>query len=109
MVLEGFTYQRLSGRADRNYRQLAAAYRAEGDDRSARKISMERFNAKLRLPGRSVGHLASKGARWVLRLVIGHGYEPWRAIVPLIVLLVVGTVVISAAARDGRVHRHRPA
>jgi hypothetical protein len=117
--LEGFTYHSLAGTAPRDwkqrahwlerqtrytpqpYLQLASAYRLEGDDRAVRKISMERFNAQLRVPARSWRGRVSKLNRWLLRGLIGHGYEPWRAVVPLIVLLAIGTMVISAAARDG--------
>jgi hypothetical protein len=96
LILNGFVYGALARQAPRNwrqrrdwlrsqisyssqpYRQLASAYRNEGDSRASRKILMEQFNAQLQA-GSSLS-LPSRAWRWVLRATIGHGYEPWRAI-----------------------------
>jgi hypothetical protein len=81
------------------YTQLAAVYRAAGDDHDARKLLIERHNALLRPPEhwRSQLPTGARGAlgrawRWVLRTTIGHGFEPARALVialPLLVAMIV--------------------
>lgn len=112
--LDGFRYTALSGNLGwrertcwlacqpvplpQPYRQLAAYYRAIGDDRAARKVSMERFNARLRRP--IPGRRRWRGWRWLLRLTIGHGYEPWRALpILLAVIAVVWFATVQAANR----------
>lgn len=109
--LDGFRYDRLYSttrdwhdRAEwlrrqqepspQGYIQLAFVYRSCGDDRDARKILIERHNALLNPPEHWKSQLPrgfrgffTKLWRWFLRLAIGHGYEPWRALwfaVPLI-------------------------
>jgi hypothetical protein len=83
------------------YHQLAAYYRAAGEDRAARKVSMERFNIRLRRP--EGGRRGPAWVwRWFLRLTIGHGYEPWRAL-PLLLVVVAGvwvTTVLAASNGD---------
>jgi hypothetical protein len=75
------------------YRQLAAGYRASGDDVDARKTLMERHTALIRRdrPGSWKAHFPGPAGRlWrrLLGLSIGHGYEPWLVlwlVVPLLV------------------------
>ncbi|HEX6457687.1 MAG TPA: hypothetical protein VF032_02115 [Thermoleophilaceae bacterium] len=88
------------------YRQLAAHYHSIGDDRSARKVNMERFNVHLRRP--EPGRRLARAWRWMLRLSIGHGYEPWRALP--ILLVVVGIVwgTTALAARKGNMVPTKP-
>jgi hypothetical protein len=114
MELDGFRYEKLycppedrGWRARRDwlrrqrtpstqgYTQLATVYRAAGDDHDARKLLIERHNALLRPPERWRSQLpagargsAGRGWRWVLRMTIGHGFEPARALVIAIPLLV---------------------
>lgn len=121
--LEGFTYGRLYSpddgwKARREwlrrqlrpsplaYLQLAAVYRAGGDERSARKILMERHNARLRPPEHWKDQLpkgtwgwARRAGRWFLRLTIGHGYEPWRVVCFAVPLLLAMTLWYGDAKR----------
>ena len=81
------------------YAQLAAVYRASGDESDARRTLMERHDALLDPPERWRDHLPSgwRGAtarawRRVLRYTIGHGFAPARSLliaVPLVVALAV--------------------
>ncbi len=114
MELDGFRYEKLycppedrgwKARSDwlrrqrtpstQGYTQLAAVYRAAGDDHDARKLLIERHNALLdppehwrsQLPAGARGWVG-RGWRWVLRATIGHGFEPARALVIALPLLV---------------------
>ena len=76
-----------SGYAAQPYQQLAAGYRALGDERQARKILMAQRDHELVVPG----------TRWTERLwgkitkhTLGYGYQPWRAL-----LFLAGVVVVS--------------
>ncbi len=76
-----------------SYLQLAAVYRARGDDVDARKILMERHSELIRRnrPERWQPHYPRRRTRsWrrFLGVTIGHGYEPWRALYFLLPLLV---------------------
>jgi hypothetical protein len=67
------------------YQQLAAGYRALGDEQQAREILMtqrddELTRADTRLPERLWGRIT--------KLTLGYGYQPWRA------LLFLGAVVV---------------
>ncbi len=71
------------------YRQLAAGYRALGDERQAREILMAQRDAELaradtRWPERSWG--------WITKVTLGYGYQPWRAL-----LFLAAVVIVSCA------------
>lgn len=69
------------------YLQLAAVYQAAGDELDARKIRIERHNVLLDPPARWRDQLPGglrgvTGRLWrrLLRVTIGHGFEPARAL-----------------------------
>jgi hypothetical protein len=69
------------------YEQLAAMYRAGGDEERARRVQLERQRrryAELHVLGRIWGRLQE----WT----VGYGYRPWLAIVWLAVFWVFGTL-----------------
>jgi len=69
------------------YEQLAATYRAGGDEERARRVQLERQRrryAELHLLGRIWGRLQE----WT----VGYGYRPWRAIAWLAVFWLLGTL-----------------
>jgi hypothetical protein len=69
------------------YEQLAAMYRAGGDDERARVVQLARQRHRYReqhLAGRIWGHLQE----WT----VGYGYRPWLAIVWLAVFWALGTL-----------------
>lgn len=87
--------RRQSTPSAQGYVQLAAVYRASGDDFHARRILIERHNALLRPPDHWRPHLpigipraARTGWRWLLRLTIGHGFVPARSLVIAVPLTV---------------------
>jgi hypothetical protein len=111
--LDGFTYSALTAgsltqeerqawlakqreHSTRPYRQLVEIYRAAGDDRSARRIAMAQFDEQLRREDVPTGRRERVG-RKVLGTAVGHGYEPWRAIRPAIVLLLLGWLAVHLA------------
>jgi hypothetical protein len=69
------------------YQQIAAGYRALGNERQAREILMAQRDDEL----------ARGGARpperlwgWITKVTLGYGYQPWRAL-----LFLAGVVVVS--------------
>jgi len=73
--------------AGQPYQQLAAGYRALGDERQARDILMTQREDELTRthPGRA--------ERWwgkITKVTLGYGYQPWRAL-----LFLTGVVVLS--------------
>jgi hypothetical protein len=106
--LVGFTYNSLSGAQDLDrrltwisksepfsphvYTQLAEVYRRSGHEGFARQVAIRREKARGRQPDLS---------RWVrawnrfLGLTVAYGYQPWRALVPLMVLFVLGWFIFS--------------
>ena len=81
------------------YVHLAHVYRSAGDETDARRILIERHNTLLRPPDHWHDQLPHgpwevlrKAWRWLLRITIGHGYAPGRALliaVPLVLLMAV--------------------
>ena len=82
--------RQLPGFSPGPYTQLAAFYRARGDTRRAHDVLIARESRRPR---------TSRIARaWsvVMRLAVGYGYRPQRALGWLAALLVLGTLAISA-------------
>jgi hypothetical protein len=80
------------------YQQLAAAHRAAGHDSEARSILMEQRRNQIRR-----GALDGRAERvWVriTGLTLGYGYQPWRALIGL--LAVVLTAVMLAVFLGGQ-------
>ncbi|WP_436787316.1 oxidoreductase [Yinghuangia sp. YIM S10712] len=72
------------------YEQLAAAYRASGQDEEARTVLLakqRRNRETLRLPGRIWGHVQDA--------TIGYGYRPTRALAWLAALIAAGTAAFA--------------
>lgn len=75
------------GYAAQPYQQLAAGYRALGDERQARETLMAQRDDQLarthpRWPERLWG--------WITKVTLGYGYQPWRAL-----LFLAGVVALS--------------
>jgi hypothetical protein len=84
------------------YQQLAAAYRAAGQDSDVRKILMEQRRHQVRSRA-----LTGSGARAWARLTgltLGYGYQPWRALIGLLTVLILA-VLLSVFAEDGALAR----
>jgi hypothetical protein len=123
--LDGFNYVRLScPPADRGWRarrqwlrrqlepsvygysRLAQLYRTTGEDANARRILIEYHNStlhppqhwKVLLPSGWRGTIARLW-RWVLRVTIGHGFAPERALLVALPLLLVMSLWVSYGAQ----------
>lgn len=69
------------------YEQLAKLYQGYGDDKEARAVRLAQYRrrrATLPWPGRLWG--------WLQDVMVGYGYQPGRAVLWLVALLLVGTV-----------------
>ena len=79
------------------YEQLAAAYVRAGDDRAARRIQLAKHRQR---------NHATTWDRWYSKLwnilqdvMIGYGYEPWRALAWLAGLFVLGLLLFRYVAK----------
>jgi hypothetical protein len=107
--LRGFTYQTLDdahharvrlrwlarhpgGYTPQIYDQLTSAYRAAGNEESARTVAIAKQWRK-----RSVLGTTGKLANWLLYVTIGYGYRTWLAVVWLAGLLACGTWIFDRA------------
>ena len=80
------------------YQHLAAGYRALGDERQARQILMAQRDDEL----------ARTHPRWPERLwgkttkvTLGYGYQPWRALLFLVLIVVISCVLAFALGSHG--------
>ena len=86
------------GYAAQPYQQLAAGYRALGDERQAREILMaqrddELTRADTRWPEQLWG--------WITKVTLGYGYQPWRALLFLTAVVVVSCVLAVVLGAHG--------
>jgi hypothetical protein len=75
------------------YQQLAGAHRALGHDREARKVLIAQRRDQLRRAASGSGERA-----WgrITGATLGYGYQPWRALVALLAVVVIA-VLLSVA------------
>jgi len=81
------------------YQQLAAAYRAEGHDSDVRVILIAQRRDQIDL-----GALTRRADRWWARLtgmLIGYGYQPWRALLYLLIVFTVSVVLALVLGGSG--------
>ncbi len=75
------------------YQQLAAVYRAAGHDRQVRRILMAQRDDQL---ARTSMRWSERAWGWITKVMLGYGYEPWRALLGL-----VGVLLVSCALAIG--------
>jgi|SRR5579872_1282166 len=110
LVLDSFVYERIGegptdakkrlewlgrqpdGFVPQPYRQLAKVLRDAGDDAGAREVLIAMEDA--RLSHGSLG-VAQKAVRWILRLTVGYGYKPLRALWWIALFVFIGTLIFS--------------
>ena len=86
------------GYAAQPYQQLAAGYRALGDDRQARQTLMAQRDDQLaRAPTRRPERLWGR----ITKVTLGYGYQPWRALLFLAAVLAVSCVLAVALGAHG--------
>ena len=115
LLLDGFVYNRISGgpmdapkRLEwlrrqasfkrQSFRQLAHVLDASGDDLGARRIHSEMQRRVW-----DDRHWIIRPLSWLLRLTIGYGYFPLRAVWLLLTLVFVGSVTYSAGYDVGAI------
>ena len=79
------------------YQQLAAVHRAAGHDHAVRRILMAQRDDQIRraLRGRDRAWARFTG------VILGHGYQPWRALLILLAVLTLSVGWTWTAGRDG--------
>ena len=92
------------GYAAQPYQQLAAGYRALGDDRQARQILMAQRDDQL----------ARTDPRWserlwgrITKVTLGYGYQPWRALLFLAAVVAVSCVLAVVLGSHGALAQTR--
>jgi hypothetical protein len=84
------------------YTQLAEVYRRSGHEGFARQVVIRREKERGRQPNLNLG---SRVWNHFLGLTVAYGYQPWRALVPLVVLFVVGWFLFTLPpAQEVMVH-----
>ena len=80
------------------YQQLAAGYRARGEDRQARQTLMAQRDDQLARTKTSWPE-----RRWgkITKVTLGYGYQPWRALLGLALVLAVSCVLAVALGAHG--------
>jgi hypothetical protein len=87
------------------YQHLAAAYRAAGHDREARKILIAQRKDEIRR-----GELGPGGQAWArfTGLTLGYGYRPWLALAWLATVVAAAVILaLHAGATGGLAHTSR--
>jgi hypothetical protein len=81
------------------YEQLAAVYRREGHEQAARAVAIGKQRARR---GDVKGWRRYPIVAWsaVLRWTIGYGYHPARALIPLGILVLVGSLLFLFASQQ---------
>jgi hypothetical protein len=80
------------------YQQLAAGYRARGDERQARETLIRQRDDQL---ARAHPRWPEKLWGQITKVTLGYGYQPWRALLFLAAVVVVSCVVAVALGSHG--------
>src|SRR5262249_36097774 len=80
------------------YQQLAAGYRALGDDRQARKTLMAQRDDQL---ARTHPRWSELLWGWITKVTLGYGYQPWRALWFLATVLAASCVLAVVLGAHG--------
>ena len=80
------------------YQQLAAGYRALGDDRQARQILIAQRDDQL---DRADTHWSEKLWGWITKVTLGYGYQPWRALLFLAAVIALSCVLAVVLGSHG--------
>jgi hypothetical protein len=81
------------------YQQLAAGYRAAGDDANARKVLIAQHKDQIDR-GLTDRRVERTWAR-LTGITLGYGYQPWRALV-LLLLVVMASLSLAVGVGGGR-------
>jgi hypothetical protein len=90
------------GYAAQPYQQLAGAYRTVGQDGDVRKVLMEQRRHQVR-SGAMSGRAARAWAQ-LTGITLGYGYQPWRALIGLLAVVVLGVFLSLFSPDDALAH-----
>jgi hypothetical protein len=88
------------------YQQFAGAHRAAGHDGEVRKILMAQRQAQIDR-GALTGRAERAWAR-LTKLTLGYGYQPWRALIALVFVVMIAVVLALTLGAHGGVARVDP-
>ncbi len=117
LYLDGFVYERISsgpkdartrldwigrdpGFAPHPYRQLARVLRSEGDESGARLVL---FRMECRRRVHEDNNWLTRCWSYILRIAVGYGYYPGRALLCLCALAVAGVIVFECGFATGSI------
>ena len=80
------------------YQQLAAGYRALGDDRQARMILIAQRDDQLAL---THPHWLERSWGQITKVTLGYGYQPWRALLFLAAVVVLSCLLAVLLGSHG--------
>lgn len=83
------------------YQQLAGAHRAQGHDRDARTVLIAQRDDQLRRAA-SPGERAWGRLTWI---TLGYGYQPWRALLWLLAIVVAAILLATVGGAHGGLAR----
>jgi len=86
------------GYAAQPYQQLAAGYRALGDERQAREILMAQRDDEL---ARADPGWRERLWGWITKVTLGYGYQPWRALLFLATVIAISCLLAVALGCHG--------
>jgi hypothetical protein len=100
-----FLKERTSRYAAQPYQQLAAGYRAQGHDSDVRRTLMAQRKEQKKRGGLN---RVDKGWAWVTGTFLGYGYQPWRALLWLLGIVVLSVAVSFCFGAQGGLARGTP-
>jgi hypothetical protein len=80
------------------YQQLAAAHRASGHDREARRILMAQRRDQI---DRALTNRAERVWARLTGVTLGYGYQPWRALIGLLAVVTTGVILAVVLGAHG--------
>jgi hypothetical protein len=86
------------GYAAQPYQQLAAGYRALGDERQARETLMAQRDDQI---ARADARWGERLWGWITKITLGYGYQPWRALLFLGAVMAVSCVLAWSLGAHG--------
>ena len=81
------------------YQQLAAAHRAAGHDSESRRVLMQQRRDQIHR--RSITGRAERAWARLTGLLLGYGYQPWRALIGLLAVIIAAVLLAVVLGAHG--------
>jgi hypothetical protein len=88
------------------YQQFAAAYRAAGHDGKVRRILMAQRQAQI--DRKVVTSRAERAWARLTGLTLGYGYQPWKALIALVIVAAISVILALILGANGGLARTNP-